>query len=102
GLAFARADDAIAKAEHCGLLEGHFRVVVVTDGEPNCGTDPNQLVAYAQKWRDKGVEVHVLGLPGSAAAARLLDRIAGVGGTDEHVATDREEDAETEFWNAVR
>lgn len=103
GLAFRRADEAIEEAEACGLLdERRFRVVVVTDGEPNCGTSEYELVQYAQKWRDKGIEVHVLGLPGSQHAANLLDRIAGNGGTEEHVPTDTVRDAEDNFWNLVR
>ncbi len=78
GEAFRQADSAILQAEELGLLEQRFRVVVITDGEPTCGEDPNELVAYADLWREKGVEVRVMGLPGSSGAAALLNRIAGV------------------------
>lgn len=78
GEAFRQADIALLHAEEVGLLEQRFRVVVITDGEPTCGESPDDLVAYADLWRTRGVDVRVMGLPGSAAAAALLNRIAGV------------------------
>lgn len=78
GEAFRQAHAAVLQAESRGLLEKRFRVVVITDGEPTCDEDPEELVAYADTWRDMGVEVRVMGLPGSSAAAALLNRIAGV------------------------
>ncbi len=78
GEAFRQAHAAILQAEELGLLEQRFRVVVITDGEPTCGEDPEELVALADLWREMGVEVRVMGLPGSSVAAALLNRIAGV------------------------
>lgn len=78
GEAFRQAHMAILHAEEAGLLAQRFRVVVITDGEPTCGEYPDDLVAYADQWREMGVDVRVMGLPGSAPAARLLNRIAGV------------------------
>lgn len=77
GEAFRQAHAAVLQAQERGLLEKRFRVVVITDGEPTCGEHPDELVAYADSWRALGVEVRVMGLPGSAAAAILLNRIAG-------------------------
>ena len=81
--AFLRADDAIMQATSDGALDGRFRVVLVTDGEPTCLGNSDDLVDMANNWRELGVEVHVMGLPGSEAAARLLDRIAGKETSDE-------------------
>lgn len=77
GEAFRQADVAIAEAEQLGLLEERFRVVLISDGEPTCAEDPHAIVAIADSWRSKGIEVEVLGLPGSEAAAQLLNAIAG-------------------------
>lgn len=77
GEAFRQADAAVNAAAERGLLEKRFRVVVITDGEPTCGDDPEEIVSIANGWRDRGVEVRVMGLPGSSRAAALLNRIAG-------------------------
>lgn len=85
GAAFAVADQSMAKAQELGLLDERFRVMLVTDGEPNCDTDPAALVDYAQRWHDElGVDTFVIGLPGSEQAAALLDSIALAGGTEKH------------------
>jgi hypothetical protein len=75
--AFLRADDAVQQAIADGALEGRLRVVLLTDGEPNCSVDTEMLVTLADSWRDAGVEVFVMGLPGTEQARVLLDRIAG-------------------------
>jgi hypothetical protein len=102
GLAFEMADRAIRQARDLGLLQQRFRVLVVTDGEPNCATNPESLVSYAASWRELGVETHVLGLPGSQTAADLLDRIALGGGTNVYVAPGDAEELEDTFYEAVR
>jgi len=85
GAAFVAADQSMAKAQELGLLDDRFRVMLVTDGEPNCDTDPAALVSYAQRWHDDlGVDTWVIGLPGSEQAAALLDSIALAGGTEKH------------------
>ena len=85
-LAFEVADQAVIDAERLGLLQDRFRLIVVTDGEPNCGTEPSALAPYAARWTELGVETHVLGLPGSQTAIDLLDGIAQAGGTGAYVA----------------
>jgi hypothetical protein len=85
GAAFTVADQSMAHAKELGLLDDRFRVVLVTDGEPNCDTDPAALVSHAKTWHDElGVETWVIGLPGSEQAAALLDSIALAGGTEKH------------------
>jgi hypothetical protein len=85
GLAFTMADQALVSASELGLLEDRFRVVLVTDGEPNCETQVELLPEFAATWyQDLGVETWVIGLPGSDSAAALLDSIALAGGTLKH------------------
>jgi hypothetical protein len=78
--ALRAADHAIEQACAHGLLDGRFRVLLVTDGEPTCGDNHQWIVELAAEWKRIGVEIRVLGLPGSNAAASLLNAIAG-GGT---------------------
>jgi|GEM_PF-2145101 len=75
--AFLQAHAAIKQAISDGALAGRFRVLLLTDGEPNCTGTEDELVAVADEWRELGAEVRVMGLPGSEQAARLLDRLAG-------------------------
>lgn len=74
------ADHAIDEAEELGLLEDRFRVLVLTDGDANCGATAEALVAFPQQWANRGVETHVIGLPGSEGAADVLRRMAEAGG----------------------
>jgi hypothetical protein len=74
------ADSTIDDAEALGLLEDRFRVLVLTDGEANCGATPEQLIAFPQAWAQRGVETHVIGLPGSETAADVLRKMAEAGG----------------------
>lgn len=86
GLAIDIADMGVERACQLGLLEDRFRVLIVTDGEPNCGTDMEAVLKRVGEWRDIGVATIVMGLPGSSGAADLLDAIAEAGGTHQHQA----------------
>jgi hypothetical protein len=83
GPAFERANEAILEAKTYGLIGPgrRFRVVVITDGEPNCGSDPDRILFLASTWKELGVEVHAIGLPGSEQAATFLDQLASTGGS---------------------
>lgn len=85
GPAFERANEAILEAKTYGLIGPgrRFRVVVITDGEPNCGSDPERILFLASAWKELGVEVHAIGLPGSEQAATFLDQLASTGGSYE-------------------
>jgi len=83
-LALQHADAALDRAEALGLLEDRFRVLVVTDGEPTCEDDPAVIADYPRRWLERGVDTHVIGLPGSETATMLLDSIAEAGGTGTH------------------
>ncbi|MFC1643344.1 hypothetical protein ACFL5O_11795 [Myxococcota bacterium] len=52
-------------------------LVLVTDGEPTCGSNES---AVAARLLEKGIKTHVVGLPGSRGA-RVLDQVAIAGGT---------------------
>lgn len=78
--AMVEANKAIQDAAAAGLLEERFRVVILTDGEPNCDGSLSLLTALPAAWRTLGVETYVLGLPGSHSAATLLQSIADAGG----------------------
>lgn len=78
--ALVEADKAIQAAADTGLLEERFRVLILTDGEPNCDGSLSLLTTLPTAWRTQGVETHVLGLPGSTGAATLLQEIADAGG----------------------
>jgi hypothetical protein len=79
--AFIQADRAIAKACADGLMARPLRVVLISDGAPNCDFDAQALIDYPARWLAHGVPTYVVGLPGSSAAADLLSDIAEAGGT---------------------
>jgi hypothetical protein len=84
GVAMKVADTAIADIKASGRLTPRFRVVLLSDGEPNCDTNESDLTYYPAMWMELGIKTYVLGLPGSDAATSLLDRIAASGGTEAH------------------
>jgi von Willebrand factor type A domain len=77
-LGLAAANTALTPAPS----PGQSAVVVLTDGAPNCGkstlaeVEP-PIVAMAMR----GIKTYVIGLPGSASAATLLNGLAVAGGT---------------------
>jgi hypothetical protein len=99
---FRVVDQAIASAEDLGLLDDRFRVVLVTDGEPTCSDDLEAVTVLPAKWREKGVETWVMGLPGSAAAHELLDRIAEAGGTEQHQSLGNPDELDHGLYEAAR
>ena len=68
------------------MLERPFKVVLLTDGEPNCDGDMELLTALPAKWNQHGIKTHVVGLPGSGTAKELLEAIAEAGGTDTYLS----------------
>jgi hypothetical protein len=79
--AFVRVEQALEQACLDGALEERHYVVLLTDGEPNCGTDIAQVEAMAAHWLAHGIPTYVFGLPGYESAQQVLDRIAIAGGT---------------------
>lgn len=64
-------------------FEGPLVVVILTDGEPNCDTDPQQVIQQVTTWKQQDIATHVIGLPGSQGASQFLSNLAMVGGTDD-------------------
>ncbi len=104
GPAFEEVDAVVSEAFDYGLIGAgrRFRVVVITDGKPNCGTDPARVLHLATTWRALGVEVAVIGLPGSEEATDFLDQLAMAGGTTQHRSASDADEAEEEFAIVVR
>jgi hypothetical protein len=104
GPAFERADEVITQAESYGLLASNrrFRVAVITDGRPNCGTDESRVFFLARRWRALGVEIHVIGLPGSEEARSFLDELAAIGGTGFSNAPQTSDEAEDDFVVVIK
>jgi Mg-chelatase subunit ChlD len=88
--AFQVADSALAEECRAGRLDHLFKIIVITDGEPNCavseGDAAGLLTELPAKWHDMGIKTFVFGLPGSDKAEVLLNDIARAGGTDEYFA----------------
>jgi hypothetical protein len=102
GHAFQEADFHIESACNAGLLDGHFRVIILTDGQPTCNEDPDLFTRLPREWRLLGIQTLVFGLPGSQSAADLLNEIAGVGGSGHYKAADTPGALDQGFYNAVR
>jgi hypothetical protein len=102
GRAFQEADFHIEKACNDGLLDGHFRVIILTDGQPTCTEDPDLFTRLPREWRLLGIQTLVFGLPGSQSAADLLDSIAGSGGSSHYKAPDTPGALDMGFYAAVR
>jgi hypothetical protein len=81
GTAMQLADTALAKA----TLTGTTAVVVITDGDPNCGTNDAQVNQLAASWLAKGIKTHVFGLPGASAGTARLNALAAAGGTGQFI-----------------
>jgi hypothetical protein len=94
--AFELADSAITWACLRGILERPFKVVLLTDGEPNCDYNYEKLLAYPQKWLKQGIETHVIGLPGSEAAEDLLALISTAGGSELFILPDNDDPDQTD------
>jgi hypothetical protein len=102
GKALSAADRAIDQAREDGRLDKRFRVVLVTDGEPNCGESIDDMTRLVGRWYEAGVETLVIGLPGSEAAALTLDALAEAGGTGAVTTTDTEGELDGALSSALR
>jgi uncharacterized protein YegL len=60
-------------------------VIVMTDGEPNCGTSEDDVLEQVALWRAANISTYVVGLPGATGAAELLAMMADAGGTGKFI-----------------
>jgi hypothetical protein len=88
--ALRMADRALVKECRQGRMDHLYKVVIITDGEPNCGVEGDgageTLTTLPSKWHEKGISTYVFGLPGSDHAEDLLNDIAAAGGSGEYYA----------------
>ena len=84
------ANQALVEECEQGRMDHLYKIVIITDGEPNCGTDgPNAsdiLSELPAEWAEHGIDTFVFGLPGSESAEALLTDIAEAGGSDNYFA----------------
>jgi uncharacterized protein YegL len=79
--AITRAADAISKR----TFSDRLIVFVITDGEPNCGTNDRHVIDQVTRWHSAGIDTYVIGLPGAQPAADLLNTMARAGGSDAYI-----------------
>jgi hypothetical protein len=82
--AIQTADSALSSAN----FSGNTVVVMMTDGEPNCGDNMDNANAIVAGWAAKGIKTYVVGLPGSSGADAILARLAQSGGTNNYIGPD--------------
>lgn len=78
GAGVQRASEALMMTK----FEGPLVVVILTDGEPNCDTNTQQVIQQVTTWQQQSIATHVIGLPGSQGASQFLTDLAMAGGTD--------------------
>jgi hypothetical protein len=60
-------------------------VLVMTDGEPNCNTNQQNVLNQITTWHTAGINTHIVGLPGAQMAADFLNSLASAGGTMSYI-----------------
>ena len=84
-----------AKAIAATKLTGATNVIIITDGEPNCMTNTQNVINQVAKWKMMNINTYVVGLPGSQGAADLLNQLAVMGGTMAYIDPKNAKDLET-------
>lgn len=104
GAAFEEANRVIEQLAPYELLPPHrrFRVAIVTDGKPNCGTDEDRVLFLASEWASMGIEITVIGLPGSEEASAFLNQLSTYGGSTTYLAPQNENEASDSFQVLVK
>jgi hypothetical protein len=76
-------------------------VLVMTDGEPNCTTNTQNVVDQITTWHKAGVPTYVVGLPGAQQAADLLNMFAAAGGTNMYIDPSNPQDLEAQLKTVI-
>jgi hypothetical protein len=102
GAGVTRAAEAIVGAK----LSGPLAIVILTDGEPNCDTNPQAVNQQVTQWHQQSIYTHVIGLPGSQMASQFLTSLAMSGGTEKFLepanATELEAKIRTILSSTIR
>ena len=67
------------------MFDGSVSIVIVTDGEPNCNTNQQNVLDQVTAWNAAGYKTYVVGLPGAQGAAAFLDQLAVAGGSGQYI-----------------
>jgi hypothetical protein len=78
GAGVTRAAEAITST----MFKGPLTVVILTDGAPNCDTNTQTVIQQVTTWKQRNIDTHVIGLPGSQMASQFLTSLAMAGGTE--------------------
>ena len=97
GAGIARAAEAITAR----TFKDPLMVLVMTDGEPNCNTEPQRVLDQITTWKTNNILTHVVGLPGAQAAADVLNSMAMAGGTDSYIDPKDPQELETRLRSAI-
>lgn len=97
GEGILRASEAISGR----MFTDPLAVIVMTDGEPNCTTDPQAVVDQVATWAAASIPTYVVGLPGAQPAADLLNQVATAGGTGEYIDPANPQDLEDRLRAAI-
>lgn len=97
GTGIQRAAEAISARS----FKDPLMVLVMTDGEPNCDTDPQKVLDQISAWNKSSVPTYVVGLPGAQAAADVLNSMAMAGGTDSYIDPKDPQELETRLRSAI-
>lgn len=82
-------DQAKNALDGATTLTGIISVIVITDGDPNCAWDAAVSTQIVTDWHSKGIDTHVIGLPGTTGAGdAILRDLATAGGTGEYITPD--------------
>jgi Mg-chelatase subunit ChlD len=77
--------DRAAEAIKARTFTDPLLVLVITDGEPNCGSGRHHVLDQVAAWKTANIPTHVVGLPGALAAADLLNMMAQAGGSQSYI-----------------
>jgi hypothetical protein len=97
GQGIARAAEAISGR----MFSDPLAVIVMTDGEPNCDTDPQAVVDQVTTWAAANIPTYVVGLPGAQPAADLLNQVATAGGTGQYIDPANPQELEERLRSAI-
>lgn len=83
------------------VYDGPMSVLIVTDGQPTCGSQDQPVITQVTAWEQQGIKTYVVGLPGSEGARNLLNQIAMVGGTMSYIDPANAADLQTRLETIV-
>ena len=90
-----------AKGLAAQKLMGTTAVIIITDGEPNCMSNTNNVLDQVKMWQAAKIDTYVVGLPGAQGAADLLNMLAVAGNTKAYIDPKDPMDLQTRLGAAL-